>query len=233
WTSFRCDESDDACDDGQDTAGKVQVQDEGDNPEEDAKDSPGTVLAAVNEQACEEDRHAEDHADELTEHRPETRELDRIHGVDQDQQPGDEADEEGHEGEEALRRHGRMEDRGRLQPFSRPPRAQTPRGSPANSSAPHRIRNARKTSSNPRSRTNSRRASFVEGPLNATSVVPAAATRPRYKSPATGPLSGATTHGPISHVSAPGFPARKPRIEPRDSATKNVDGTSSARRSSK
>src|SRR5439155_121343 len=82
-------------------------------------------------------------------------------------------------------------------------------------------------------RTSARRASFVEGPLNATSVVPAAATRPRYKSPATGPLSGATTHGPISHVSAPGFPARKPRIEPRDSATKNVDGTSSARRSSK
>ena len=31
-----------------------------DDPEEDAKDSPGTVLAAVNEQACEEDRHAED-----------------------------------------------------------------------------------------------------------------------------------------------------------------------------
>src|SRR5438046_6742714 len=140
------------------------------------------VLASVDEQYRKQYLHTEDHADELTEHRPDTRELDSVHAVDQDQQPGDEADEEGHEGEEALLRHGRMEDRGRLQPFSRPPRAQSPRGSPANSSAPHRIRNARKTSSNPRLRTNSRRASFVEGPLNATSAVPAAATRPRYRS---------------------------------------------------
>src|SRR5205807_5118839 len=90
----------------QDPAGGVQAQDERDDPEEDIKNSSGTVLASVNEQAPEEDRHAEDHPDELTEHRPDTRELDSIHGVDQDQQPGDEADEEGDEGEEALLRHG-------------------------------------------------------------------------------------------------------------------------------
>src|SRR5712692_4532717 len=230
-TRFGRHESEDAADDCQDAAGRADRENERDDSEDDIDDPARAVLAAVDEEAPDEDCNPEKGGDSRIQ---QAVQVDGpspdVERVDEDEQPRDEPNEHREEGEDTLLRHGAREGVRPLQPFSRPPTAQIPAGSPGNSLAPHHIRSARNTSLNPVSRTNSSRAPLGDGPLSATAEAPAESMRARHRSSETLPEPGSTTHGPISHAPPLGFPTMNPRSRPRCSATKNVPGNSSASR---